>query len=215
VTLRAGQRMTSPPVSAPGSEERIGAYGLKASAIVGQHVVALVALAGMDGAPAPYLLLVLFDLGVSYLGPHLQSQGALSTREFVAFAQDATERVFAWLLMPALMALAGMLFIATAALFLVPVLLAAGAASNLLDSVHAELAVLGISTAAISIAAALCHDDAMVVAQSAQMRRAAGLAVVALAMRETGLWLAAGVFALIQCIVDIKGLRRLPSADGG
>lgn len=192
---------------------------LRIAATIAQHAVPLLALPVLGGEPFVYLALVLFDLGVSYAGPQLLSQGAPATREFVAFAEGRTERLLAWLLMPMLMIVGGLLFVATAALFLLPVLVAGNDEIRPLHALSTEWKTIVISIAAIGVAAALRHDREAIRPIDSNERRHAGrladqrlyllagflgLAVYAFALGNTGLWLLAIVFAVVQCIVDLR-----------
>ena len=88
-----------------------------------RHGAPLAALVVLRSSVHTYLLLVLFDLGVGYAGQQLRNQAA-STREALAAAATGTERLLAWLQLPMLMAFAGLLFVFTAMLFLLPFLAA-------------------------------------------------------------------------------------------
>jgi hypothetical protein len=119
--------------------------------------------------------------------------------------------------MPALMIFGSLLFVATAALFLLPVLMAMPSEIASGPVWMAEWKTIAISVAAIGIAAALQHDRASVAASDAGTRdRASRLAdrhlhllagfltltVYAFALGNSGLWLLGIGFAIVQCVVD-------------
>ena len=107
----------NPPVDLPRTR------AIHVATVLLRHGAPLAALVVLRSSVHTYLLLVLFDLGVGYAGQQLRNQAA-STREALAAAATGTERLLAWLQLPMLMVFAGLLFVFTAMLFLLPFLAA-------------------------------------------------------------------------------------------
>ena len=185
-----------------------------------RHGAPLAALVVLRSSVHTYLLLALFDLGVGYAGHQLRHHAA-TTRHALEAAETGTERAMAWLQLPMLMALAGLLFILTAMLFLLP-FLAAFLWTPLVAAVKADAAVIFASAAVTSIAGARQFDHAVAASDSgsAAFRSAADrgahqalmmlvlyllVAAYALAFAgpRIGLWLLAGVFTAVLCAVDL------------
>lgn len=198
-----------------GSRER----ALHVATVLLRHGAPLAALVVLRSSVHTYLLLVLFDLGVGYAGQQLRDKPA-STRHALQAAETRTERAFAWLQLPMMMALAGLLFVFTAMLFLLP-FLAAFLWKPLAAAVKADAAMIFASIAITSIAGARQFDQAMAAGDAATsgFRSAAdrgakqalmmlalflGMAPYALfAGPNVGVWLLATVFTAILCAVDL------------
>lgn len=185
-----------------------------------RHGAPLAALVVLRSSIHTYLLLALFDLGVGYAGHQLRDKPA-GTRHALETAETTTERAIAWLQLPMMMAFAGLLFIFTAMLFLLP-FLAAFLWTPLVAAVKADAAVIFASAAVTSIAGARQFDHAVAASDSgsAAFRSAADrgahqalmmlvlyllVAAYALAFAgpRIGLWLLAGVFTAVLCAVDL------------
>lgn len=185
-----------------------------------RHGAPLAALVVLRSSVHTYLLLALFDLGVGYAGHQLRHHAA-TTRHALEAAETATERAMAWLQLPMLMALAGLLFILTAILFLLP-FLAAFLWTPLVAAVKADALAILASIAVTSIAGACQLDHAMTAAEagtpafrgSADRGANRALAMLALFLMmaacalaftgpRIGLWLLATLFTAILCAVDL------------
>lgn len=86
---------------------------------VARHAAPLLLLLVSPDSVVPYLLMALFDLGVGYAGQQLRHPAAASAHARDC-AETSTERLLAGAQLPMLMMLAGMLFVATVALPLLP-----------------------------------------------------------------------------------------------
>lgn len=198
------------------------ARALHVATVLLRHGAPLAALVVLRSSVHTYLLLVLFDLGVGYAGQQLRNQAA-STRNALAAAETGTERMLAWLQLPMMMAFAGVLFVFTAMLALLP-FLAAFLWEPMAAAVRADAGMILASMATTSIAGARQLDQAMAAraAASPGFRSAAdrgarqalmrlglflGMAPYALFAGPTaGVWLLACVFTAILCAVDL-GLK--------
>jgi len=184
-----------------------------------RHGAPLAALVVLHSSVHTYLLLVLFDLGVGYAGQQLRHQAA-TTRHALDAAETVTERAIAWAQLPMMMAFAGLLFLFTAMLFLLP-FLAAFLWTPLAAAVKADAAMIFASIAITSIAGARQLDQVMAASDATTrgFRSAAdrgakqvltmlalflGMAPYALvAGPNIGVWLLATVFTALLCTVDL------------
>ncbi len=204
------------PAVAVTSRQRASAVAI----VLLRHGAPLAALIVLHSSVHTYLLLTLFDLGVGYAGHQLRHRAA-TTRHALDAAVTRTERALAWLQLPMLMAFAGLLFIFSAMLFLLP-FLAAFLWAPLVASVKADALPMLASIAVTSIAGARQLDQAMAAsdagapafrgaaergAKRALMMLALFLSMAACALAFTGprigLWLLATLFTAILCAVDL------------
>jgi hypothetical protein len=184
-----------------------------------RHGAPLAALVVLRSSVHTYLLLVLFDLGVGYAGQQLRHRAATTPHALDA-AETVIERALAWLQLPLLMAFAGLLFVFTAMLFLLP-FLAAFLWTPLAAAVKHDAAMIFASVAITSVAGARQLDQAMAAGDAATpgFRSAAdrgakqalmmlalflGMAPYALiAGPSIGVWLLATLFTALLCAVDL------------
>lgn len=193
---------------------------IQVATVLLRHGAPLAALVALRSSVHTYLLLALFDLGVGYAGHQLRDKPA-STRRALDAAETTTERAIAWLQLPMMMAFAGLLFMFTALLFLLP-FLAAFLWTPLVAAVKADAAAIFASAAVTSIAGARQFDQAMAAADAGSPAvlgaagRAAHQALMMLALflmmaayalafagPRLGLWLLATLFTAILCAVDL------------
>jgi hypothetical protein len=198
---------------------------LEVALVLLRHAAPLASLIVFRGSVHTYLLLALFDLGVGYAGHQLRDKPA-GTRDALAAAHTRTERALAWFQLPMLMAFAGMLFVFTAMLFLLP-FLAAFLWPPLAAAVKADVALIVASVAVTSIAGARQFDRALAAAGSdAPAYRLTGdrgarraleslglfllLAGYALGFGgpSAGLWVLATLFTAWLCAIDLEWTPR-------
>ena len=210
--------MDAPAIEATvpiGSHERT----IHVATVLLRHGAPLAALVVLRSSVHTYLLLVLFDLGVGYAGQQLRDKPA-STQHALQAAETRTERALAWLQLPMMMALAGLLFVFTAMLFLLP-FLAAFLWKPLAAAVKADAGMMFASIAITSIAGARQFDQAMAADDSATSgfrsaadrgaKRALTLLALFLGMAPyalfagpgMGVWLLAIAFTAILCAADL------------
>lgn len=168
---------------------------LEVATVLLRHAAPLAALVVWHGSVHTYLVLALFDLGVGYAGHQLRDKPA-GTRAALAAAQTPTERALAWCQLPMLMAFAGVLFVFTAMLFLLP-FLAAFLWPPLAAAVKADAALIIASVAVTSIAGARQFDHALAAAGSdARAYRLIGDRGARRALESLGLFLLLAGYAL-------------------
>ena len=194
---------------------------IEVATILLRHGAPLAVLVLLHSSVHTYLLLALFDLGVGYAGHQLRQHGETTTRHALETASTLPERALAWLQLPMLMALAGILFIFTAMLFLLP-FLAAFLWAPMVAAVKADAAAILASIAITSIAGARQFDrvmaatDAGTRAFQSAADRGAKQALMMLALfllmagyalgyagPRIGLWVLATLFTAILCAVDL------------
>lgn len=197
------------------------ARAIEVATILLRHGAPLAALVLLHSSVHTYLLLALFDLGVGYAGHQLRQHGETTTRHALESASTPTERAVAWLQLPMMMAFAGILFIFTAMLFLLP-FLAAFLWTPLVAAVKADAIAILASIAVTSIAGARQFDRAMATTDAgthaflSAADRGAKQAILMLALflmmagyalgyagPRIGLWVLATLFTAILCAVDL------------
>ena len=224
--MRRKQQQTRPAMPAttiaPAPVASAGIRALRIALVVVRHTAPLVALVVLHSSVTTYLLLALFDLGVGYAGHQLRHKAA-TTRHALESAETATERLFAYLQLPMMMALSGALFIATALLFLLPFLWApiVGALKTDATSMLASTLVMSVTGAwqlDKAMADAHADDPAFRVAADVGAKEALGLLGLFLLIAghalsfggaQRGMWFIAIAFSVALCAKDLgwRGAR--------
>jgi len=195
----------------------------KAAASVSRHLAPLLVMAATGGSVLIYLLLALFDLGLSYSNHQLRKHWPELTTNAVAAAETPTERVFAHAQLPLMFVFGALAFIGTVALALVPFLVAYDLAPTAWAELKADGELIALTVAIMSgLASYGMHADmrklgerwmsAVPAAENGadhtlmQLGMFTMIAMYALAIGGPGigLWLLAGAFAAVQIWFDLR-----------